>query len=79
MKSMTATKPKVSVAKKQTKFIVALVEINFLPQMRLEVVVDDGQVEAAYAAISEAANTDKIGDGKIFVVNIDEIHPYSDR
>ena len=47
-------------------------EINFLPKMRLEVVVDDGQVEAACAAIVEAANTDKIGDGKIFVVNVDE-------
>jgi nitrogen regulatory protein P-II 2 len=47
-------------------------EINFLPKMRLEVVVDDGQVEAACTAIREAANTDKIGDGKIFVVNVDE-------
>ena len=47
-------------------------EINFLPKMRLEVVVDDGQVEAACTAIREAANTDKIGDGKIFVVQVDE-------
>jgi len=47
-------------------------EINFLPKMRPEVVVDDGQVEAACTAIREAANTDKIGDGKIFVVNVDE-------
>ena len=47
-------------------------EINFLPKMRLEVVVDDTQVEAACAAIREAANTDKIGDGKIFVVGVDE-------
>mgnify|MGYP002620340142 CR=1 FL=1 len=47
-------------------------EINFLPKMRLEVVVDDGQVEAACTAIRGAANTDKIGDGKIFVVNVDE-------
>jgi nitrogen regulatory protein P-II 2 len=47
-------------------------EINFLPKMRLEVVVDDKQVDAACAAIREAANTDKIGDGKIFVVNVDE-------
>jgi nitrogen regulatory protein P-II 2 len=47
-------------------------EINFLPKMRLEVVVDDSQVEAACAAIRDAANTDKIGDGKIFVVNVDE-------
>lgn len=47
-------------------------EINFLPKMRLEVVVDDAQVEVACAAIREAANTDKIGDGKIFVVGVDE-------
>jgi nitrogen regulatory protein P-II 2 len=47
-------------------------EINFLPKMRLEIVVDDGQLEAACTAIREAANTDKIGDGKIFVVNVDE-------
>ena len=47
-------------------------EINFLPKMRLEVVVDDGQVEAAFAAIRDAANTDKIGDGKIFVVNVEK-------
>ena len=47
-------------------------EINFLPKMRLEVVVDDAQVEAACEAIREAANTDKIGDGNIFVVGVDE-------
>ncbi|MCH1569334.1 MAG: P-II family nitrogen regulator [Alphaproteobacteria bacterium] len=47
-------------------------EINFLPKMRLEGVVDDAQVEAACAAIRDVANTDKIGDGKIFVVNVDE-------
>jgi nitrogen regulatory protein P-II 2 len=47
-------------------------EINFLPKMRLEVVVDDAQVEAACEAIRDAANTDKIGDGKIFVVSVDE-------
>jgi len=47
-------------------------EINFLPKMRLEIVVDDGQLEVACTAIREAANTDKIGDGKIFVVNVDE-------
>jgi nitrogen regulatory protein P-II 2 len=47
-------------------------EVNFLPKMRLELVVDDGQVDAACAAIREAANTDKIGDGKIFVLSVDE-------
>ncbi len=47
-------------------------EVNFLPKMRLELVVDDGQVDAACAAIREAANSDKIGDGKIFVLGVDE-------
>ena len=47
-------------------------EVNFLPKIRLEIVVDDGQVEAACAAIREAANTDKIGDGKIFILSVDD-------
>ena len=47
-------------------------EVNFLPKMRLEIVVDDGQVEATCAAIREAANTDKIGDGKIFILSVDD-------
>ena len=48
-------------------------EVNFLPKIRLEIVVDDGQVDAACTAIREAANTDKIGDGKIFVLSVDEV------
>ena len=47
-------------------------EVKFLPKVRLEIVVDDGQVEDASAAIRETANTDKIGDGKIFVLPVDE-------
>ena len=47
-------------------------EVNFLPKVRLEIVVDDGQVDAACAAIREAANNDKIGDGKIFVLGVEE-------
>jgi nitrogen regulatory protein P-II 2 len=47
-------------------------EVNFLPKVRLEIVVDDGQVDAACTAIREAANSDKIGDGKIFVLGVDE-------
>ena len=44
--------------------------VNFLPKVKIEVVVDDGQVEAAVEAIRKAANTDRIGDGKIFVLDV---------
>lgn len=47
-------------------------EVNFLPKVRLEVVVADKDVEAACAAIRDAAFTDKIGDGKIFVINVED-------
>ncbi len=46
-------------------------EINFLPKIRLELVVDDSKVEAASEAIMMAAKTDKIGDGKIFVLPVE--------
>ncbi|MGC6535529.1 MAG: P-II family nitrogen regulator [Parvibaculales bacterium] len=47
-------------------------EVNFLPKIRLEVVVADKDVDAACAAICDAAFTDKIGDGKIFVINVED-------
>ena len=46
--------------------------IEFVPKVRLDIVVDDGQVERVVEAIREAANTDKIGDGKIFVLDVVE-------
>jgi nitrogen regulatory protein P-II 1 len=46
--------------------------VDFLPKVKIEVVLDDDQVESAITAIVEAANTDKIGDGKIFVSTIDQ-------
>lgn len=42
-------------------------QVSFIPKIRLEVVVADGQVDAVVAAIEKAANTGTIGDGKIFV------------
>jgi nitrogen regulatory protein PII len=45
---------------------------NFLPKVRIEVVVDDAMAESTVEAIRKAANTDKIGDGKIFVFGIDQ-------
>ena len=44
--------------------------IEFVPKVRLDIVVDDGQVEQVTEAIRAAANTDKIGDGKIFVPDV---------
>lgn len=41
--------------------------VDFLPKVKLEIAVDDGMVDTAIEAITKAANTGKIGDGKIFV------------
>ena len=45
--------------------------VDFLPKVRLEVVVDDDQVERVVEAIANAARTGRIGDGKIFVSAIE--------
>jgi len=44
--------------------------VDFLPKLKLELVVADDQVEAALEAIQTAAKTGKIGDGKIFVSDV---------
>ena len=46
--------------------------IDFLPKVKIEVVLDDDQVDEAIEAIIDAAKTDKIGDGKIFVSHIEQ-------
>ncbi len=46
--------------------------IDFLPKIKIEVVLDDVLVERAVQAIMEAARTDKIGDGKIFVLPVEQ-------
>jgi nitrogen regulatory protein P-II 1 len=46
--------------------------VDFLPKVRLEVVIDDGQVDRVVEAIATAARTGRIGDGKIFVSTIDK-------
>jgi nitrogen regulatory protein P-II 1 len=45
--------------------------VDFLPKVRLEVVVDDAQVDRVVEAIATAARTGRIGDGKIFVSTIE--------
>jgi len=47
--------------------------VDFLPKVKLEIAVDDQQVDAVIEAISQSANTGKIGDGKIFVTNLEQI------
>lgn len=47
--------------------------VDFLPKLKLEVVVSDDQVEAAVEAITNAARTGRIGDGKIFVSDISHV------
>jgi nitrogen regulatory protein P-II 1 len=46
--------------------------VDFLPKIRVEVVLPDSQVEAAIEAVVKAARTGKIGDGKIFVTPVEQ-------
>tara|TARA_B110000503_G_C7051983_1_gene372739 strand:+ start:266 stop:604 length:339 start_codon:yes stop_codon:yes gene_type:complete len=46
--------------------------VDFLPKVKIEVVLADDQLDAAIEAIVAAAKTDKIGDGKIFVSTIEQ-------
>jgi nitrogen regulatory protein P-II 1 len=45
--------------------------VDFLPKIKLEIVVDDGEADSAVEAIVKAAKTGKIGDGKVFVSPIE--------
>jgi nitrogen regulatory protein P-II 1 len=47
--------------------------VDFLPKLKVEVVVSDEQVEGALEAIQKAAKTGKIGDGKIFVLDVQNV------
>ena len=47
--------------------------VDFLPKIKLELVVADSSVEAAVTAIIKAAKTGKIGDGKIFVTAVEQV------
>ena len=46
--------------------------VDFLPKVKVEIVLDDDQVDAAIEAIVNAAKTEKIGDGKIFVSSVEQ-------
>jgi nitrogen regulatory protein P-II 1 len=45
--------------------------VDFLPKIKLEIVLNDALVESAIEAIHKSAQTGKIGDGKIFVLNVE--------
>ena len=47
--------------------------VDFLPKIKLEVVLEEDQVDAAVEAIVKSAKTDKIGDGKVFISSIDSV------
>ena len=47
--------------------------VDFLPKIRVEVVLPDDQVDAAIEAVVKAARTGKIGDGKIFVYELEQV------
>ena len=47
--------------------------VDFLPKTKIEIALDDDQLDAAIEAITKAAGTGKIGDGKIFVQNLEQV------
>jgi nitrogen regulatory protein P-II 1 len=48
-------------------------KIDFVPKVAIDLVVDDGQVDAVVEAITQAASTGKIGDGKVWVTNAERL------
>ena len=47
--------------------------VDYIPKVKLEIAVDDDRVDALIDAIIDAAKTGKIGDGKIFVTNLENV------
>ena len=47
--------------------------VDFLPKVKVEVAIDDGLLDQVIEAITKAAQTGKIGDGKIFVFNLEQV------
>ena len=54
------------------KKLKVLTSLNFVPKTKLEVVVTDDQLDPAVNTIRESVNTGKIGDGKIFIIDVAE-------
>jgi nitrogen regulatory protein P-II 1 len=47
--------------------------VDFIPKVKLELILDDGQVPTVLKTLQESARTGKIGDGKIFVLPVEEV------
>lgn len=47
--------------------------VDFIPKVKMEIIVDSPQVDEVIETICQAAKTGKIGDGKIFVLSVDEV------
>ncbi|MFP4475304.1 MAG: P-II family nitrogen regulator [Desulfatibacillaceae bacterium] len=47
--------------------------VDFIPKIKLEVILDDDMADRVVDVIRNAANTEKIGDGKIFVMTVEEV------
>ena len=47
--------------------------VDFLPKVKIEVAIDDSNLDSVLDALTNAANTGKVGDGKIFVFNIEKV------
>lgn len=47
--------------------------VDFLPKVKIETVVEDDQVEAVIAVLQQAAHTGRIGDGKIFIIPVENV------
>tara|TARA_Y100000588_G_scaffold392579_1_gene505010 strand:+ start:17824 stop:18207 length:384 start_codon:yes stop_codon:yes gene_type:complete len=47
--------------------------VDFLPKVKIEIVLEEGQVERAVEAIQQAAQTGRIGDGKIFITSVEDV------
>jgi nitrogen regulatory protein P-II 1 len=47
--------------------------VDFLPKVKIEIIVKDDMVHQVISSITEAAKTGRIGDGKIFVTSVDEV------
>lgn len=47
--------------------------VDFLPKVKIEIAVDDNQVDAVIEAVTKAAHTGKIGDGKIFITPLEQV------
>ena len=53
--------------------------VDFVPKVRIEVLVDDGDADRIVEVIAESARTGKIGDGKIWITEVDRRRPHPHR